>query len=389
MENHQQVNGRERVLAALAHREPDRVPIDLGSTYVTTIAVRKYEELKQHLGIEAETQIMDRMQQVCVVDERVLQHFEIDTRGVFVGPPELESNQSVELGENKYRDAWGTTWHRPPSSYYYDLLKPPLAGEISTNDIIRHKWPNPEDPGYTRGLRDRVRAQRDSTDCALVLNLSVWVVHCSQFVRGFEDWFVDLVAQPRLMTVLLDAITESLLGVIERVLDEVGDLVDVIAVADDLGHQDRPCMRPEMYRRLVKPRHSRLMESIKARADAPVMWHTCGSVYELLDDLIGIGVNALNPVQTNAANMEPERLKRQYGDRLAFWGTIDTSRALPFGTPLDVEEEVQSKISVFAPGGGYILSPVHNIQPNVPLENVLAMFNAAWKHGRYSVQAGL
>ena len=379
------MNSRERVLAALAHQEPDRVPVDFGSTWITTVTIAKYEELKRHFGVDSPTVVMERAQQVCMVDERILDAFHVDTRGVFYGLPDLERNRFVELGENVYRDSWGITWHKPRSSYYFDLMKPALGGEITLNDVMNHPWPDPHDPGYTRGLRERVLKQRASTDCALVLNLSNWVLQCSQFVRGFEDWFVDLIAQPRLMEAILDAITESLLGVIVDVLDEVGDLVDVVSVSDDMGHQDRTCIRPALYRKLIKPRHARMMEAIKTRTKAPVMWHTCGSVYDLLDDLIEMGVDALNPVQTDAAKMEPERLKRDYGDRLTFWGGIDAIRVLPFGTTQDVEREVREKIRIFAPGGGYILNSIHNIQPNVPLANIEALFESAQKFGRYPI----
>lgn len=380
------MNSRERVLAALAHREPDRVPIDFGSTWITSITIPAYERLKSFLGVEAKTILMERNMQVCMVDERLLRMFHVDTRGVFYNPPELERNKSVELGENLYRDAWGITWHKPPSSYYYDMLKPALPGPITLKDVMSHKWPDPHDPGYTRGLRERVQKQQKSTDCALVLNLSLWVLQCSQFVRGFEDWFVDLALQPRLMEAMFDAITESLIGVLEEVTDAVGDLVDVVAVSDDIGHQDRVCVRPEMYRQLIKPRHARLMEAIKSRTKAPIMWHTCGSVYDILDDLIEIGVDAINPVQTDAAKMEPERLKADYGDKLSFWGGIDAMRVLPFGTPHDVEEEVKRKTRALAPGGGFILNTVHNIQPIVEPENIVALFQAAQEFGEYPIR---
>ena len=382
------MSSRERVLAALAHREPDRVPVDFGSTWITTITIPAYERLKAHFGIDSETSVMEQSQQVCMVDERILQTLQVDTRGVFYGAPDKERNQYVWLSENVYRCPWGVTWHKPPSSYYYDMLKPALGGDITLGDVMAHPWPDPHDPGYTRGLRERVQRQRESTDRALVLNLSIWVLQCSQFVRGFDDWFVDLVQQPRLMEAILDAITESLLGVVEDVLDEVADLVDVVSVSDDMGHQDRTCVKPELYRKLIKPRHARLMEAIKLRTTAPVMFHTCGSVYDLLDDLIEMGVNALNPVQTDAARMEPARLKRNYGDRLSFWGGIDAMRVLPYGTAQDVEREVRDKIAAFGPGGGYILNPIHNIQPNVPIENILTLFEAAQEFGRYPVTQG-
>jgi uroporphyrinogen decarboxylase len=379
------MNSSERVLAALAHREPDRVPVDFGSTWITTITIPAYQKLLRHLNMESEIITMERSQQVCMVDERILKLLHVDTRGVFYGAPDLAANQVVELTENSYRDSWGVTWHKPPSSYYFDMLRPALPGPITLHDVMAHPWPVPHDPGHTRGLRQRVLAQRAATDCALVLNLSIWVLQCSQFVRGFEDWFVDMVSQPRLMEAIFDAITESLQGVIEDVLDEVGDIVDVVSVSDDMGHQDRACVRPVVYRKLIKPRHARLMAAIKSRTQAPVMWHTCGAVFDLLDDMIEMGVDALNPVQVNAAGMAAERLKAAYGDRLSFWGGIDAIGVLPYGTPQEVAGEVRDKIRVLGPGGGFILNTIHNIQPVVPVENILAMFEAAQKYGRYPI----
>ena len=377
---------RERVMTALNLREPDRVPIDFGSTWITTITIPAYERLKEHLGLESETILMERMQQVCLVDERILEIFDVDTRGVFYGPPALECNQWVELSDNRYRDSWGITWQKPSSSYYYDMVKPALGGEITLSDVINHPWPEPHDPGYTRGLRDRVKKQRESTDCALVLNLSVWFVQCSQFIRGFEDWFIDMVAQPCLMETLFDILNDIMLATIGDVLAEVGDLVDVVSVSDDLGAQDRTVVSPEMYRRLVKPRQAKAFAYIHERTAAPLMYHTCGSVYEIMEDLIEIEVDALNPVQTTAAKMEPERLKGEFGDRISFWGGIDSHRVLPWGSEEEVKEEVRMVTSILGPGGGYILNSVHNIQPNVPLENLFAMFEAAKEYGRYPLE---
>ncbi len=377
------MTGRERVLASLAHTEPDRVPVDFGSTWITTIHADAYEQLKHHFGIDSPTVIMERMQQVCFVDERILENLEIDTRGVFAGPPELERNQWLELPDYSFRDAWGVTWKKPPSSYYYDMVHPALPGDITRSDIVSHDWPDPHDPGYTRGLRERVRAQRASTDCALVLNISIYPVQCSQFIRGFEDWFLGMAASPRLMTFLFDLLTDIMLGTVGDVLDEVGDLVDVVSVSDDVGMQDRTTVSPEMYRRLIKPSQARAFRFVHERTPAPLMYHTCGSVYAVTDDLIEIGVDALNPVQTDAANMQAYRLKREFGGRISFWGGINSSRVLPWGTPSEVREEVDYVIGALAPGGGYILNSVHNIQPGVPIPNLLTMFTAARELGRY------
>ncbi len=380
------MTSRERVVAALKHQEPDRVPIDLGGTWCTTTTLAFYEKLKQHFQIDSPTILMERTMQVSMIDERILQKLHVDTRFVCYNAPELERSQTIELGEGLYRDPWGIEWIKPPSSYYYDLYKAPLGGEITVSDIVNHPWPEPYDPGYTRGLRKRVEKMRAETDCALVLNLSLWVLQCSQNVRGYEDWFMDLVAAPHLIECMADCITESLLGPLEMVTAEIGDLVDAISVSDDIGHQDRLCMSPKTYRRIFKPRHARLAQAIKSRSDKPLMWHTCGSVYDILDDLSEIGVDSLNPVQTSAKNMEADRLKREFGDKLSFWGGIDTMHVLNNGTPDEVRAEVKDKIEALAPGGGFILNPIHNVQPDVPVENLQAMIDAALEYGRYPVQ---
>jgi uroporphyrinogen decarboxylase len=382
------MTGRARVLAALAHREPDRVPVDFGSTWITTIHVDAYERLKRHFGLDSPTAVMERMQQVCFVDERILRHLDIDTRGVFAGLPELACNQAVELPGNHFRDAWGVTWQKPASSYYYDMVQPALPGNVNISDLLNHPWPEPHDPGYTRGLRERVKVQRASTDCALVLNISIYPVQCSQFIRGFEDWFLDMAAEPKLMGVLFDLLTDIMLGTVGDILSEVGDLVDVVSVSDDIGMQDRTTVSPEMYRRLIKPRQARAFRMVHDRTPAPLMYHTCGSVYAIMEDLIEIGVDALNPVQTDAAYMDPPRLKTEFGHHISFWGGIDSSRTLPWGTPAHVRGEVRRVIRTLGPGGGYILNSVHNIQPGVPVENLLAMFEAAREYGSYPLNGG-
>jgi uroporphyrinogen decarboxylase len=379
---------RERVLGALAHQETDRVPIDLGGTWISTTTIPFYEKLKRHFGVDTPTRLMERNMQVCFIDEQILQALSVDTRFISGNPPELDRNQSVELGEGLYRDPWGIQWIKPENSYYYDLHKPPLAGEITVQDILQHPWPEPNDPGFTRGLRQQVEALRRQTDCALVLNLSLWVLQCSQNVRGYEDWYVDLVTQPELIECMVDCLTESMLGPLELITEAVGDLVDVISVSDDIGHQDRLAMSLETYRRVFKPRHARMMQAIKSRARAPVMWHTCGSVYDVLEDLIEIGVDSLNPVQTSAKKMEPERLKQDFGDRLSFWGGIDAMRVLNHGTPQDVRGEVKDKITSLAGGGGYVLNTIHNVQPDVPVENLLTMVEAALEYGRFPLEDG-
>ena len=172
-------------------------------------------------------------------------------------------------------------------------------------------------------------------------------------------------------------------GIAEFVLDEVGDYVDVVSFPEDLGFQDRPFMRPELYRAKVKPYHRRLVEAIKSKTRAKVLIHSDGAVYRLIGDLIDIGVDALNPVQVSARDMDSARLKAEFGANMSFWGGIDTHHVLPAGTPEDVREEVKTRIGDLARGGGYVVGPVHNIQAEVPAENIVAMYDSALEYGYY------
>jgi uroporphyrinogen decarboxylase len=366
---------RERVLAALSHREPDRIPIDLGSTRDSSIVVDGYERLKRHFGIEAPSRLSSRMMQVVEVDERILAALDIDTRAVL--PPAPLRGADEEVGHDRYRDEWGVVRVKPAGALYYDQVAAPLAGEITVRQILDYPWPDPADPGRLRGLAARIREIREGAGCAAVLNLPSAFVHVSQYLRGFEDWFMDMAADQRLMEVLFDAVLEITLGISETLLREVGQEVDVLMASDDLGLQDRLMVSVETYRKLIKPRQARFFRRLHELSPAKVFFHTCGSVAPIVEDLIEIGVDVLNPVQVSAAGMEPEGLKRRYGGRLAFWGAVDTQRILPYGTVGEVEREVERLIDILGPGGGYVLSAVHNLQPDVPVENLLAMFARA------------
>lgn len=373
---------RQRVLAALNHQEPDRVPMDLGSTRCTSIHVAGYQRLKAHFGIEAPDNITDRMMQPVLVDERILQALDIDTRGIYYGAP--DNGRDVELDEITYRDEWGVVRTKPPGSYWFDLKESPLEGEITERDILQHSWPDPEDPGRTRGLREKVLALKESGDYALVLNLSVGTVHISQYLRGFQDWYMDMAADQKLIGVLMDAITDVTTATARRVMLEVGDLADVVFTADDLGTQNGPQVHPETYRKVIKPRHAGFFRQIQDICPhAKILFHTCGSVQFLLPDLIDVGVQSLNPVQVAARDMDPATLKKEYGKHLSFWGAIDTQHVLSKGSPEDVRAEVERRIDQLGSEGGYVLCGVHNIQPDVPGANVLAMYQHARKAGEY------
>ena len=363
---------RERVLAALSHRQPDRVPIDLGSTRDSSIVVEGYERLKQHFAVRQENILLSRMMQVVDVDEQILQALEIDVRGVFPGgqPDEL-------IGTDRYSDEWGVERVSPPGSHYYDQVSFPLAGEITLQDITSHRWPDPHHPARTQGLRERAREVRETMGCATVLNLPSAFVHTSQYLRGFSDWYTDIAADKKLIGALFDATLDIGLAMCQVILEEVGDEVDVLLASDDLGLQGGLMMSPDAYRELIKPRHRRYLQLMHELSPAKVLFHTCGSVVDIVDDLIETGVDILNPIQVTAGGMEPAKLKQKYGDELAFWGAIDTQYVLPHGSVEDVQAEVERRIEELGADGGYVLGAVHNIQPDVPLENILTMYRRA------------
>ncbi|MCC6587554.1 MAG: hypothetical protein IT168_12730 [Bryobacterales bacterium] len=364
---------RERVLAALDHNEPDRLPIDVGSSRVTGMVLKAYDNLRAHLGFGEPGVVIDRMQQIVQMDERVLEYLDVDVRAFAHAAP--DKGGDVELDEIRYRDEWGVIRRKPPGCHYYELADSPLKGEISASDIANFAWPDPTDAGRFRGLRAQAERLR-KTDYAVMFNARFFPVHLTQYLRGFEDWYSDLGQDHERFRCLMDAAMDVLVELNARALREVGDLVDIVSFGDDVGMQDRAVCALPVYRKLIRPIHERVVATIREHTRAKIFYHTCGSVYAYINDLIDIGIDALNPVQVSAKNMEPARLKREFGDRITFWGAMDSQRIMPTGTPDEVRAEVRRLFEVLGTGGGYVLSNVHNIQPDVPTENVLALFEA-------------
>jgi len=366
---------RERVLAALEHRETDRIPIDFGGTYTTTIYYSAYERLKACLGLDHETVIYSKTRRLAVPHESVLRRFDVDTRMLALGA--YEGNQR-ELDEATYLDEWGTTWRKAEDGHYlyvdgpfFDQKRPVIE------ERIKGAWPDPNNPGYYRGLKERAQALRQESDCAIILNMPVGVIHQGQFLRGFANWLKDLYKNRAFMDCLMEEIATRWIQVAETALDITGENVDVVFFGDDLASQLAPLFDPAMYREIIKPHHKRMIRAVKDKRDVKLLYHSCGAVSTMIEDLIDIGVDAVNPVQVGAQGMDPKELKARFGDRIAFWGGIDTQRVLPFGTPDEVRAEVRRMIDCVALGGGYVLNSVHNIQNDVSAENIVAMFDEA------------
>ena len=366
---------RERLLNAMAHEQPDHVPIDLGGTINSSIVVEAYEPLKRHFGIESSNVPLNLMMRVVHVDERILRSLDIDVRNVTMWFPRGASGDSLNFFS--YKDMWGVERVRPEGGYYFDVIKPPLSGEIRVADVAKYTWPDPESVVEVNQIRKEIELLRKTTDCAIVLYLPPPFVHTSQFLRGFEDWYVDFALNTKVLEALADATLEVNLAITGRVLKAVGNDVDVVLCADDLGAQCGLQVSPYDYRRYIKPRHAVYFQLIHELSPARLLFHSCGSVASIIEDFIEIGVDALNPVQVSTSGMCPVSLKTQFGDRMVFWGAIDSQHVLPRGSVDDVRRAVEETVEQMGEGGGYVLSAVHNIQPDVPTENILAMFQHA------------
>ena len=362
---------KERILNAFRHVESDRVPIDLGSTANTSITKDAYENVKRFLKIDLPAKLMSKNLSTAFVDDVVLEKFGVDTRGVFLS--RSDEWHDIELAPDKYIDEWGVTYYKPDGSPFYDAVKNPLAGDITSKTLKEYPWPNPHNKGRIRYVRERARYLRENTDYATVLHVMGGFITQSQYLRGFQQWLEDMAAEPELLGEILDHTLQYQLDLAMSSLEECNFDVDVVHFGDDLGMQNSLMFSPQSYREIIKPRQARLFAAVKKHTKAMILFHTCGCNYDILDDLIEIGVDALNPVQTNAKNMQADKLKREFGDRLTFWGGIDTHAA-------DMDEEVRRVIGVMAAGGGYVLNPIHNIQPDVSAENICRIFEIALEY---------
>ena len=417
------MNSRERVLKALKHQEPDRMPLDSGGCSSTTIGALPYSELKRHLGIEdGPVTLFDMVQQLAMVDQWYIDMFEVDvvdvTRAFCAdtsdwqdwtlrngemakAPPWIKVEQEGKYWVHKADD--GTVLARMPveDGYFFDQVYWPMA------DVGPEEWGKPEkyihktmwtsmtkpptnrsrDPEFPQLLGDAARKLHETTDYALLFTSGVSLFEVDQYLRRTDNLMVDLLLDRKNVEKLLDKLMEMNMANLERQLDAFGSYLHVLKLNDDLGGQSAPLISPKIFREVFLPRYKMMYELIKKKnPDIFIFLHSCGSIYPFLGDLIDIGLDALNPVQTSAKDMEPERLKREFGKDLTFWGGgVDTQQVLPFGTPEDVAKDVEEKMKAFGPGGGFIFNPSHNIAPGVPPENILAMFEAFKRFRSYPV----
>jgi len=344
----------QRVETALAHRDPDRVPFDFWA--VPEI----WESLRQ--ALEAE-------------DETILRLLGIDCRMIttrYVG------SRARELPDGTTICPWGTHRRRVANEFgvYEEYASHPLAAAETVADVLNWDWASPNDWDVS-GVRPRCKELNAETRYHLRYEVG-GIFEWSWALRGFERFLLDLVEKPAIACAIMDRFTDIYLENTRRVIEAAGGLLDIVYTYDDVGIQRGLLLSPRMWRQYILPRHQRLNAAIRAaKYPVKIMYHSCGAVFPLIGAFVDeMGIDVLNPLQPRAAGMDMQRIKADFGKRLAFHGAIDIQHTLPHGTPAEVQAEVRERCRVLGHRGGYICTSAHYIQADTPLQNIIAMYTA-------------
>lgn len=382
------MTSRQRVLKAINHEVPDRVPLDLGG-FQTGIHRIAYQELIDYLGIDDDIEILDPVQQLAKPCEAVLERFHIDFRYITAAAPDsfeggIEVNERDNRVWHDLRDEFGVVWSMPDDQMLFmDISHHPLA-DANVKDIANYPFPLGDDPSRFAGVRQKALELRNQTPYAICTGIGGVVYEYCWYMRGLERWFIDTIENPQFCQTLLDKMLEFWKDFYTGYMKEVGDIVDVIMIGDDLAGQSGPLFSMDFYKKVVKPRQKALVRHIKSLTDAKIWYHTCGNCSAFIPELIDNGVDIINPLQISAVGMDPSDLKKNFGKDVVFWGGgCDSQHVLPFKTPREVASHVKHNIELLKTSGGYVFNNVHNIQAGVPAENIVAMYDAAYRHGWY------
>lgn len=408
------MNSRERVLAAIAHIQPDQVPVDLGSTPSSGISAIAYSNLLKAIGrTDLPVQIYDVVQQLAQPDMSIIDRFGVDVLdiGRAFNTEEKDWHETIlangdkafyPIHFNPVKQADGS-YHcydedgkrllalMPQGATFFDQSYFPYIngfpenydtldeemGRVLWSRYVHSPWDHTQDPDFWKTLREKTLQLRASTDKALMIVCGCNLFEWGTFLRRMDNFLMDLLCEPDQVARMLDQLLESHLATLAKVCDSVGDIVDIIRFGDDLGMTSGPFMDVDTYRSLFKPRHKQLCDYVKTHSQMHTFIHSCGSISSLMPDLIEAGIEIFNPVQTNARQMEPEFLKKEFGQDCTFWGGgVETVGTLNNGTPEQVREQVLERLEIMSAGGGFVFNTVHNILPDVPPQNILAMFDA-------------
>jgi uroporphyrinogen decarboxylase len=377
-----EMSSRQRVVRTLEHCEPDRVPWDCNFT------MSAYLKLMDYIGLKHEGELKPNWGTIIRPCKALMEELQVDLHYIHLSAS--ENAPPFEYGVESYTDEWGVTYRKVhnPSGFYYEFSDHPLAN-ATIRDLEDYPWPDPYEPSRIEGLEERCRDLYENTDFTLVGKFSTPIFEQAFYLRGYEQWLIDLATNPDFACALMDKLTDISIALAQSGLKVCGKYIQIYRVAgDDQGHQHGTILSPKMFRELVKPRFKRLYQSIKSTLQecnlpCKLKAHTDGDVYPIISDYIDMGLDVLNPVQPYVAEMDHARLKKEFGSLLSFHGGIDIQRVLPFGTSDEVKMEAKKTMEILGRGGGYILAPTHYVQADVPPENIIALRDAVLEHGRY------
>ncbi|MHC4403296.1 MAG: uroporphyrinogen decarboxylase family protein [Planctomycetota bacterium] len=405
------MNSRERVLAAVNHRAVDRVPIDLGAIRATGINAVVYHKIKERLGINTPTKIHDSMQILAELEPEIIEHFHVDVlpleaataiwadadsktgieRRLFEGtmvyfPPGTIIEEEPE-GSWTLCNAGDRPFARmPKDGLYFDFIRQIESSKTIDPDAFHPRDTIPDEELDL--LAQRATHLYDNTDKAIIgwgMSLSViglsWLLSDNITQGALDQWLVMLMTEKETANEMMSRYVDAVISCLELYHQAVGDRAFAWGIAsDDAGTQRGPLLSPDLFIEMIKPHYKRVCDWVHQNTNWKTYLHSCGSIYEYIPEWIDAGIDILKPVQISAANMEPERLKSEFGDKIVFWGGgCDTQHVLPLGTPEQVREHVRHNMEVFSKDSGFVFTQVHNIQQNVPPENVEAMFQAAYE----------
>lgn len=386
------MTSRERILKALNHEEADRIPYDLASTTWTGISNIAYQNLLAFLGRDHEIpNWADVIQQIVIPSEPVLEMFNADARGLM---PLTSHNWSVyenltDAGENwEYTDEWNFIHHFPKNDgKWFTIVRHPMENisEPGIENIKKFSWPQASDTRRIKGLREKALYFKEKGKIVILKGLCAGVFEMHQRLRGMSNALTDPLIYPGFSEKLIGKIADLKIQFWEMALEELSDMVDILAEGDDYGTQDSQLISPDQFRKYYKTHVQRVIKAMKQKAPhTKIMFHSCGNVHPIIPDFIESGIDILNPVHINASGMNPSLLKKDFGKDIVFWGGgIDTQRVLPYGSPEEVADNVKQNIDHFAPEGGFVFSTVHNIQADVPPQNIMMMWETLMEHGKY------
>ena len=407
------MTSRERVMAAINHRQPDYVPLDLGATPSSGISAIAYNNLKKHLGMkDGHTRIFDVVQQVVMPEQEMIDRFGVDVIDigrVFNERDEDWYNMELADGSTGQYPSWFHPEKQPNGDYlvhdregtliarmpvgatFFDQTYFPYAedypddysdldhqmGKVLWSALVHSPWDHAQEKGFYETLRERVLKLRASTDKALMITCGCNLFEWGTFLRRIDNFLMDTYADEESVQALVEQLMERHLATLEKVCRSVGDIVDILRFGDDLGMDTSMFMSREKYQTLFKPYHTKLNEYVHGHSNMKTFLHSCGSIYPIIPDLIEAGYDVLNPIQTTAYQMDPMTLKREFGKDITFWGGgCNTRTVLNHAAPEEVYEYSRRMIDIFNQDGGFVFNQEHNIMPDVPPENILAMYRA-------------